>query len=320
MAVKTVTAMFNGSPVTLQQDDLNPNIWRATVTPEKTSYYQNAEHKYYLSVTATDNAGNATTVDHTSQEQNDDGTTFGEELKVRVYEREKPTITITAPGEGTLTNNVTPTVTATLVDPGADAETGSGINLTSVSIMVDETPYEGELNESAITNGYNISFQTSALSNGEHTITINANDNDGNAAVEVVRTFTIDAANPTLQITNPADEAIIINQNTYTITGTVTDTNDCVVKISLNGADQGTIELTPGDEGTSSFSKLLTLISGVNTIIVTATDAAGNSSSVTRTITVDTGVPVFESVKITNNEVDCGQSFTIEVEVVDSGA
>ena len=53
--------------------------------------------------------------------------------------------------------------------------------------------------------------------------------------------------------------------------------------------------------------------SGSNTIVVTATDAAGKSSSVTRTVTLDTSVPVVQSASITPNPVDAGATMIISV-------
>ena len=66
-----------------------------------------------------------------------------------------------------------------------------------------------------------------------------------------------------------------------------------------------------------SFTKDLTLANGTNTITVVATDSAGKSTTVTRTVTLDTGAPVIKSVTLTPNPVDCGKTFVISVEVTD---
>ena len=66
-----------------------------------------------------------------------------------------------------------------------------------------------------------------------------------------------------------------------------------------------------------SFTKDLTLANGTNTITVVATDSAGKSTTVTRTVTPDTGAPVIKSVTLTPNPVDSGKTFVISVEVTD---
>ena len=83
------------------------------------------------------------------------------------------------------------------------------------------------------------------------------------------------------------------------------------IKITLNGADQG--DVTVGAGGT--FSKAVTLAEGANTIVITATDAAGKVSTVTRSVTLDTSVPVIKSATITPNPVDAGATMVIAVEI-----
>ena len=53
------------------------------------------------------------------------------------------------------------------------------------------------------------------------------------------------------------------------------------------------------------------------TLIGEATDSAGKSTTVTRTVTLDTTPPVIKSVTITPNPVDAGKTFVISVEVTD---
>jgi len=51
----------------------------------------------------------------------------------------------------------------------------------------------------------------------------------------------------------------------------------------LNGTDQGAVNVTSG-----SFAKTITLAEGANTIVVTATDAANQKTTVTINVTLDT--------------------------------
>lgn len=52
-------------------------------------------------------------------------------------------------------------------------------------------------------------------------------------------------------------------------------------------------------------------------VTVKATDEAGNTTTITRTVTLDTTAPVIKSVTLTPNPVDAGKTFIISVEVTD---
>ena len=67
----------------------------------------------------------------------------------------------------------------------------------------------------------------------------------------------------------------------------------------------------------NQMSKALTLAVGANTITVVAKDAAGKSTTVTRTIIVDQTAPVIKSITINPNPVDAGKTYVICVEVTD---
>ena len=62
-------------------------------------------------------------------------------------------------------------------------------------------------------------------------------------------------------------------------------------------------------------SKSVTLTEGSNTIEVTATDASGKTSNVSRTVTLDSSVPKVVSASITPNPVDAGATMLISVEI-----
>lgn len=83
------------------------------------------------------------------------------------------------------------------------------------------------------------------------------------------------------------------------------------VTIELNGS--APIPVTVGGDG--SFSHSLTLVEGTSTIVVTATDLASKSSTVTRTVNVITAGPVVSNINIVPNPVNVGQSYVITVEV-----
>ena len=66
------------------------------------------------------------------------------------------------------------------------------------------------------------------------------------------------------------------------------------------------------------FSTSVDLSAGDNTITVVATDGAGKSTTVTRTVNFNNNPPVFESISIVPNPVDAGSTFKISVVVSDS--
>ena len=169
------------------------------------------------------------------------------------------------------------------------------------------------ITHTAITNGYSVTYTPPvALSDGSHTVTINCKDHDGNAATEKSTTYTVDTVPPTLNVTSPAD-GLITAASSVTVAGTTNDatSSPVVITISLNGTDQGTIPVGTG----GTFSKVVTLKEGSNTIIVKAKDAAGKESSVTRTVTLDTSVPKIKAATITPNPVDTGKTMVISVTI-----
>ena len=151
--------------------------------------------------------------------------------------------------------------------------------------------------------------KVTALSDGSHTVEVSASDHDGNAATAKSTSFTVDTVPPTLNVTAPSD-GLITNSSSVTVKGTTNDatSSPVTITIKLNGADQGAVTVSSG-----SFSKTLTLAEGSNTMEVTATDAAGKTSTVTRTITLDTSVPTIQSASITPNPVDAGATMVISV-------
>lgn len=298
MAIKQVRAQVNGQwyVLTLQAN----GKYEASITaPGATSFNQPGGY-YNVTVEATNTAGTAGTADAETL----DG------LKLYVKETVPPVITILSPSSGAyVTNNKQPVV-FTITDEAG----GSGVKLDSVVVKLDGAPVSaGEVTHSAISNGYSFTYTPAqALGDGDHTVTVDATDNDGNAATQKSTTFKVDTIPPVLNITSPT-EGMITSTQSLTVSGTTNDatSSPVTVKISLNGADQGAV--TVGGDG--AFSKAVALAEGANVIVVTATDAAGKSSSVTRNVTLDTSVPQIVSATITPNPVDAGQTMLISVEV-----
>ena len=85
-----------------------------------------------------------------------------------------------------------------------------------------------------------------------------------------------------------------------------------------NAATQKSVSFkidTVYDDGT--FSKDITLKDGSNTITVVAKDGAGRTTTVTRTVTLDTKAPVISDVSLAPNPADVGATYVISVSVTD---
>lgn len=298
MAVKTVKASINGQDYTLTYDEVSGS-YKATITaPSKSSYNNNGGHYYPVSVTATDDAGNSTTVTDTD-------TTFGDDLKLKVKEKVKPIIAVTYPTASATITSATPTITWTVTDDD------SGIDEATIAIKIDSGTYvTSGITTTAITKGFNCSYKIpTSLSNGTHSFSLKVSDHDGNAATEVITSFTVDTVPPALTITSPAD-GLITNEESLTVSGTTNDVTSTPVTVTVNGTP-----VTVQSNG--SFTTTITLRSGSNTITVIATDAAGLKTTITRTVTLDTGAPVFQEISIIPNPVDAGKTYVISVKVTD---
>lgn len=292
MSISTVKATLNGQTYNLTYDS-TLQAWTATLTAPGTTSY-NLEGGYYnVSVEATNNAGTKGTADATTN----DG------CKLVVRETIAPTITVISPTSGAVTTNNKQPITFNVVDEAG----GSGVKKSSISVKIDGTAVTS-LVCTEITNGYKVvATPSSALADGSHTATINATDNDGNAATAVSTTYKIDTVPPTLNVVSPT-EGLVTANTSLVVSGTTNDATSSPVTVTVNDKT-----VTVSDSG--AFSTTVTLTEGINTITVVATDSAGKSTTVTRTVTLNTKVPVIKSVVITPNPADTGASMIIKVVV-----
>lgn len=297
MAIQSVKATINGQEYDLNYDS-GTGKWKATITAPSKSSYNQPNHYYDVTLKATDDAGNTTT-------KNSADSLLGDKLKLYVKEKVAPTQTITYPTSNALITSNKPEIEWQVRD------NDSGVDPDSIKLTIDSnSPITTGITKTPVNGGYDCSYTPSTtLADGQHTIKIDASDHDGNAATQTAVTFKVDTVAPTLNVTSPADN-LITNQASITVEGTTNDATSSPVTVTINDEP-----VTVQSNG--SFSKQITLSEGENTITVVATDGAGKSTTVTRHVTLDTGGPVFNSVTITPNPVDGGQTFIIEVEVED---
>ena len=297
MAIKTVRAKVNGTWHNLTYNS-STKKWEASITAPGATSYNLPGGCYNIEVEATNDAGTTGTASAATL----DG------LKLVVREKVAPVITILSPSSGAYVTNSKQPVVFTVIDETG----GSGVDLDTLVVKQDGVSAAAStLAKTAVTGGYSVTYTpAAALSDGSHTVTIDVSDHDGNAAAQKTTSYTVDTVPPTLNVTAP-EAGFITNSASLTVRGTTNDatSSPVTVRVSLNGVDKGTATVSAD----GSFTKALTLANGSNTIVVTSTDAAGKSSSVTRTVTLDTSVPVIQSAAVTPNPVDAGATMLISV-------
>jgi RHS repeat-associated protein len=158
-----------------------------------------------------------------------------------------PTLTISSPSDSTVTNQNAVQISGTVSDSTSVTLTANGQNVT-------------------VSNG---TFSTSvSLTEGISTITIVATDAAGNTTTinRIIGMYTI---TPVITIQSPQNNSTV-SDSAVTVSGMVQDSTKATVTINGN---------TVPVNSDGSFSITVPLAAGANQIMISATDAAGNTSS-----------------------------------------
>lgn len=295
MAIKSVKAIVNGTTTTLTYNSTTKKYEATLTAPAKSSYSQTG-HYYGVQIIAQDEAGNSTTVDSSDA-------TLGSKLRLTVKEKTAPVITISSPTASQLLTTNQPTISFTVTD------NDSGVNPDTIILTIDGSEVSG-VTKTKTSTGYSCSYKPgSALADGSHTVKVTASDYDENAATAKSVSFKIDTVPPELSVTSPA-ENLVTNKTSVSVAGTTNDATSSPVTLTVNGES-----VTVYDDGT--FSTTVALEDGENTITVIATDGAGRTTTVTRTVTLDTKAPVISDVSLSPNPADVGATYVISVSVTD---
>ncbi len=305
MTTKTVRVQINGVWTTLTENTSTGKYEGTIAAPNITSF--NKPGGYYpVTVEAEDLAGNKTI-------KSDTDPTLGNKLKLYVKEVTKPTIKITSPSSGAyVINNKIP-----IKFELRDEVNGSGVKISTLKLNVNGTVLNNVspgVVVSTVTNGFDVVYTPqSALDDGDHTIKVDVDDNDGNKALQVTRSFTVDTIPPELSITSPSETTTHINKSAFTIVGHTNDltSSPVTVSVKLNGVDQGAVTVASSGD----FTKAITLREGSNAIVIRATDSAGKYSESSYTIILNTVAPTISNITLTPNPVNVNQPYVISVEV-----
>ncbi len=176
-----------------------------------------------------------------------------------------PVVSITAPtSSSTVNGTVAVALTAT-----------DNIGVTGVTLLIDGNPVGSE----DTTVPYSFNWDTTAVSNGTHVLTVRARDAAGNlgisAAVTVTvsnSTSTVDTESPTVSVTAPTNAAVLSGTTTIQVTA-----GDNVGVTGVNLVIDGGVVGTTLTSAPYTFTlNTETLTNGAHTIAARAVDAMGN--------------------------------------------
>lgn len=186
----------------------------------------------------------------------------------------------------TRTFNFDATKPVVTINAPVDNSTSSNAMLT-ISGFVDKVATVAVSGVSATVDANNNWSATIELLAGVNTIEIVATDLSGNIST-VKRSITLDTANPNLAIVTPAQD-IAVNVPNLLISGAVSDTTALALAYSVNGSP---VVAVPVAGGNYAFN-LDFVAEGSYSVAISATDAAGNSSTSVRNVIYDVTPPVF---------------------------
>lgn len=180
-----------------------------------------------------------------------------------------PVVTIDD-GPSVTTNDPTPTITGT-----TDVAPGSVVRVT----------VDSQTRTALVQSGGTWNVTPAALSDGTRTVTASVTDPAGNEGTHS-QILTVDTAAPAVTIAGGANA--LTNDATPDISGTASVEPGATVTVTL--ADQTLTGLVRGDGAWSVTAAALS--DGPHRVVMSVSDAAGNTASVTQTLTVDTLSPV----------------------------
>jgi hypothetical protein len=181
-----------------------------------------------------------------------------------------PTVTISAP-----------TTAATYTATGATLALGGSA---ADNVGVTQVTWANSLGGSGTATGITAwSVPSVALKSGTNVITVKAFDAAGNSSTATLSvTYTPDTTPPTLAITSPTTAATYSTSSTTVALGGTASDNVGVTSVTWSNSLGGVGTAS----GTTTWNvPSVTLQTGLNTITVTASDAAGNTASKTLAVT-----------------------------------
>ncbi len=205
-----------------------------------------------------------------------------------LLDRTPPTISNLIPPDGTMINQVRPTISADY----ADNPEGSGILVSSVVLTLDGINVTPQANVTAS----RVTFvPQSDLAQENHTFTINVSDHAGNTAVEAHSTFTIDSIPPTITNLVPVTGSYLNNPRPAISADFADNQQGTGINLSTLVLVADGIHVTSQATITSShvsFTPSSNMADGLHSFTVSVSDNAGNPSQQSSGFTIDTIPPI----------------------------
>ncbi|MCQ2614052.1 MAG: Ig-like domain-containing protein, partial [Treponemataceae bacterium] len=241
------------------------------------------------------------------------------------YDSEAPALTVTSPAEGTITTTGKFTIKGSIMDSGAGIDTASAEKPT-ITYTVKNTKNNTGSNiifadkVSLVAEDYNGASWTKDITldagsqEGTLELSFTVQDKIGNTSTTEPITFYFDKSSPTLTETLVGNDVKYTNKS-VSMKGTAEDTNMLEsVKLSVAGGTLASpyvltaytngseTETTDDDTIKTSVDWTSEIVAGTAmpgegtySVTVTATDTAGNTRSVERSIVYDLTAPVFKT-------------------------
>ncbi len=212
-----------------------------------------------------------------------------------------PLIANPTPSEGAYTNNQKPEIVVSVSDfdraelmPDSMKLYVDGVDVSvqaSVSIPYNDDAEKGLIGYGGGTVAYKPYIP---LIDGAHVVKASIMDKAGNIAIKEWA-FTVDSSMPSVEISYPAESVSYVNTDSITVTGIA----EAGVELEIVGTANA--ELMFGNYG--AFSVNIGLAEGENSFIIRATDLAGNTIDITRTVHMDDEMPEIDSVRFSTGYI-----------------
>lgn len=226
-------------------------------------------------------------------------------------------------------------------DPVASGtlEDDDGIRLSTVEIMLDgellsgtapkdapASDWQGVGDLSGSGTSVNWAFDLGGFSQGEHSLAIRAEDDEGGLYYSPAKDFAIDYGAPTVSEADSGfgENTEYISADT-TLGGVFSDgfgIDSLELRYVKDGApsqvlDSFTFPTQPTSDTWSSVLDVSALGDGFYEIVIEGTDALGSTAAVNRSIVIDTTSPTLEVTSPSTDELVDGTSYTIRGKVTD---
>ncbi|MDG0865163.1 choice-of-anchor D domain-containing protein, partial [Pelomonas aquatica] len=153
-------------------------------------------------------------------------------------------------------------------------------------------------------------FALDGSADGGHTLAIVATDKAGNVSAPTTISLTLDTKAPALVLSSIADGASLVAGSRLSGSADGTGSSLTLLNYSIDGGSSTAIAFTPG---TGAFDQALNLANlgvGNHTLTLSASDAAGNSATLTRQVKVNS-LPLLTvaSLSPTDGSTDVGSTY-----------